>query len=178
MLQNVYLRNYHFAEKHSIDIMATPQEIWPMIDKMDFSGSPIIKFLFTLRGMPAKMMRSDGLEEGRFIRLDKKENEEIIIGLIGQFWRPNGNLQKFDPSQFVLFDIPGYTKGTWSFTLTATGNHETKLETETRVFCTDDKALTKFNSYWFFIKMFSGIIRKEILRGIKKKVELQVMNGS
>jgi hypothetical protein len=177
MLQDDYLATFHFATKHSISIRGTPKNIWPVIDKMDFSRSPIIRFLFALRGMPAKMMRSDGLEEGRFIRLDEKENEEIIIGLIGQFWRPSGNLQKFHPSEFVLFTKPGFAKGTWSFSLTATGNHETKLETETRVFCTDDKSMRKFSRYWFFIEMFSGIIRKEILRGIKKKVELEMMEA-
>jgi len=106
----------------------------------------------------------------------EKEPEEVAIGLIGQFWRPNGNLQKFTLEEFEHFKERGFCKGLWTFRLVKKGEGATLLETETRVFCTDKKSLSKFSRYWLFIKPFSGLIRNEILRGIKNKAERTVNN--
>ena len=170
MLQDKYLPDFHFSEKHSIAIKKAPSAIWATADHMDFSGSWIIRMLFALRGMPARMTNLEGLQKGRFIRLEQRENEEIIIGLIGQFWKANGNLQQFDPKEFINWNQSDFLKATWNFKLIPEGSH-TRLETETRVQCLDEKSLSRFRRYWFFIRPFSGLIRKEILRGIKKKVE-------
>ena len=50
-------------------------------------------------------------------------------------------------------------------------NSTTELETITRIQCTDESSRKKFSRYWFFIKPFSGIIRKEILKAVKAKSE-------
>lgn len=170
MLQDKYLPDYHFSEKHSTVIHKKPSDIWPIIIEGDLSGSWLIRLLFSLRGMPARMTTFKGLEEGRFIQLEQIENEELIIGLIGQFWKASGNLQVFKPEEFTHWDKQGYLKGSWNFKLVLQGD-STLVETETRVQCLGDNALKKFTRYWFFIRPFSGIIRKEILRGIKKKAE-------
>ncbi len=132
------------------------------------SGSWIIRFLFALRGMPARMTTIRGLNKGRFITLELKENQEMIIGLIGQFWKASGNLQIFQPEDFTEWNKKGFLKATWNFELIPTTNG-TQVITETRILCLGDDAHRKFRKYWFFIRPFSGIIRKEILRGIKKK---------
>ena len=92
-----------------------------------------------------------------------------IIGLIGQFWKANGNLQLFKPEDFIKWNKGGFLKATWNFELVPTGNG-TQVNTETRILCLGDNARQKFRRYWFFVRPFSGLIRKEILRGIKKKV--------
>lgn len=171
MLQDKYLPTYQFSEHHARVIKSGQEKIWPLVAQMDFSGSWIIRMLFALRGMPARMMTLEGLDRARFICLEKKEHDEIAIGLIGQFWRPNGNLQKFIPAEFTPFHERGFCKAVWTFRLVSQGPATTLLETETRIFCTDQKALTKFSRYWLFIKPFSGLIRNEILRGIKNKAE-------
>ncbi len=170
MLQEKYLPIHHFSEKHSIIIQKEARDIWPIIKEGDLSGSWLIRFLFALRGMPARMTTFKGLQEGRFTQLEQKENEELIIGLIGQFWKASGNLQVFKPEEFKDWNQREFLKGTWNFQLIQEGN-AIRLETETRVQCLGDKALQKFKRYWFFIRPFSGLIRKEILRGIKKKAE-------
>src|SRR6267142_2001260 len=59
-------------------------------------GTPghIDKPFFLLGGIPAPMMILRGLNRNRFIQLDHRENQEIVIGLIGQFWKLNGNLRE------------------------------------------------------------------------------------
>lgn len=171
MLHDKFLPTYHFSEKHSIEIKSPPETIWPIIDDLDFSGSWVIRVLLTLRGLSAKRINAGELERNRFIRLEEKAGDELIIGLIGQFWKPRGNLQQFDPPAFSFFTTPGFAKATWNFKLTQHENGIMALETETRIFCTDESSRKKFSRYWLFIRPFSGIIRKEILKSVKRKAE-------
>jgi len=171
VLQNKYLPAPHFSEIHRIAIQQPPDKVWPLVERLDFSGSKVIRFLFALRGMPAQMMNLDSLEKGGFKLLEAQQHE-LIIGLVGQFWKPSGNLQSFTPIEFVNYVKPGFTKATWSFTLSANKEIST-LETETRIFCTDDHSRRLFKRYWFFIRPFSGLIRMEILKGIRTKSERQ-----
>lgn len=171
VLQEKYLSSYHFAEKHSVRIKCPPEHVWPIVDQLDFSDSWIIRVLFALRGLSPGMMNVAGLQRNLFLRLEQKEGKEIIIGLIGRFWRPSGNLQQFEQQSFIPFNSPGFAKATLSFSLTPGSNGTTLLETETRIFCTDEVSHKKFLRYWFFIRPFSGIIRKEILKSVKRKSE-------
>jgi hypothetical protein len=171
MLVDKYLPNFTYATKHSIIIHASPEKIFSIADSLDMSGSPIIRLLFKLRGMSSQMLTKEGLNTGRFAELEKIKNEELIIGLIGQFWNPSGNLQLFSPHEFIPFNKPSFLKAVWSFTIRPVADHRCALETETRIFCPDDHTRKKFSRYWFFIKPFSGVIRSEILRGMKHKAE-------
>lgn len=169
MLQSKYMPLSHFSETHSIEINKRPEHIWPLVEKLDFGGSLVTRILCAFRGMPSKMISMEGLERAGFMRLETLR-DEMIIGLIGQFWKPSGNLQAFRPTEFTTYNLPGFSKATWSFRVT--GNNGTStLETETRIYCTDDKARRRFQRYWFIIRPFSGIIRKEILKGIRRKAE-------
>jgi hypothetical protein len=171
MLQNKYLSIYQFAEKHSITLRQPPEVVWPFIARMDFSGVWVIRILFALRMMPAKMMNLEGLQRGRFVILEQKENEELIIGLIGQFWRPSGNLQKFLPEEFSAYSASGFVKATWNFLLVPKADQTVEVITETRIWCPNSKVLKKFSRYWFFVRPFSGLIRREILKQLKRKAE-------
>lgn len=171
MFQDKYLPEYHFDEKHSIVINASVSKVFPCIEDLDFSHSKVIRLLFALRGLPASMMNITGLEEHRFYTLGRKQDDEIVIGLIGQFWKPSGNLQVFKTNEFVPFKEPGFAKSTWNFKLVPLTPQSTYLETVTRIYCTDGLSRKKFSGYWFFIKPFSGLIRKEMLRALKRKAE-------
>ena len=173
MLQDKYLPEYHFDEKHSITIDASVSQIFPCIEHLDFSHSKIIRLLFAIRGLPPSMLNLTGLEYHRFYVLESRQNDEIIIALIGQFWKPDGNLQLFKPDEFIPFAEPGFAKSTWSFKLEALTPQSTHLETVTRIYCTDEPSRKKFSRYWFFIKPFSGLVRMEILRALKRKVKTE-----
>jgi hypothetical protein len=171
MLLQKYLPEYTYAEKHSVSINASAEKVFALADQLDFSGSLAIRFLFRLRGLPSRMLRKEGLNRNRFVELGKIQNQEIIIGLIGQFWKPTGNLQIFQATEFTAFSHPDFLKAVWNFTLTPESHSSVLLETETRIFCPNERTRIKFSRYWFFIRPFSGLIRKEILRSIKKKAE-------
>lgn len=151
MLQDQYLPLSHFSEKHCIEIPQAPEKVWPLVDELDFSGSLVTRSLFFLRGIPSRMMNREGLAKGRFIRLAEDKPREVVIGLIGKFWKLDGQLQAFLPGDFFSFNQPGYAKATWNFSLRERGG-ATVLETETRIYCTDDTSRRRFGLYWFFVK--------------------------
>jgi hypothetical protein len=174
MLLEKYLPQYHYSTRHEMLISASPEKIFELADRLDLNGSPMIRFLFWLRGIPSHMRNRKDLQGGNFIELERTPSQEIIIGLIGQFWKANGNLQRFEADEFKSFQQPGFLKAVWNFQLIPQSATLTLLTTETRILCTDNVSRKRFSWYWFFIRPFSGIIRNEILKMIRKKAEQDV----
>ena len=171
MLADKYLPNFHFSAAHQILIHAPTERIWPLLDNLEYGDSSVIRLLCALRGMPRRSTNTEGLLQTRFVRLGQVEGKEMLMGLIGRFWRPLGDLITFKQEEFSAFEQSGYAKATWSFDLVDAGGGFTCVNTETRILCTDEGSRKNFTRYWFFVKPFSGIVRKEILKQLKRKAE-------
>jgi hypothetical protein len=171
MLHDKYLPEFHFSERHEIVINAGRDAVFQLADQFDFRDSFIIRLLLKLRGISGGQTIKGGLLQGKFIELEIVHSQEMIFGLIGQFWKPAGNLLSIPPAGFITFFKPEYLKATWNFNLLPVSDQITLLSTETRIQCMDQTAYKKFSLYWTFIKPFSGLIRKEMLRSIKRKAE-------
>src|SRR5688572_25467421 len=104
MLQDHFLPRYHFSEKHHISIRQSPEKIYSLVYDLDFSGSWIIRLLFKLRGMGKRTTLKKGLLQEKFIELAHRANDEMVLGLVGQFWKANGNLQNLQPAEFMAFN--------------------------------------------------------------------------
>jgi hypothetical protein len=178
MLHEKFLPEYHFSEKHQIEIARPPEKIFKLVNEFDFTESWIIRTLFKLRGMTTGMAVKKGLLQANFIELEVHQNRELLLGLIGQFWKPTGNLKSVRPEEFRAFSQARFLKATWNFLLIPKTENITILETETRIQCLDAYAHRMFSRYWFFIRPFSGIIRREILRSIRKKAERNEVHSS
>ncbi len=162
---------YDYIETHDIKIRASAANVFNAVNEIDLCESPIIRGLFFLRGLPNAKL-SD-LRKSRFEFLGERENEELLIGLAGKFWTFRGEMQKINSGNFREFDEKGFAKAVWNFSVDGDGN-ETRLKTETRVRCLDDVSRRSFGFYWTFIQPFSGLIRREMLRIVKKKAEAVV----
>lgn len=93
---------------------------------------------------------------------------EIVIGVVGRFWRPTGNIRKdVEPEAFMSFLEPGYCKAAWNFRLEAMDEHRTRVVTETRVQSLDRKSRFRFLLYWTVVGPFSGLIRILMLRELE-----------
>ncbi|HEY8559590.1 MAG TPA: hypothetical protein VIL74_04240 [Pyrinomonadaceae bacterium] len=173
MLIDEFLPVYNFSERHEIKIRASAADVYAAVGSTDFNESWIIWSLLGLRGLAfgnasKKMTLRDAFDN--FSVLDEKPDEEILLGLAGKFWTPTGCLQKIDAGNFKDFNEKGFAKAAWSFSVSETGG-ETLLKTETRVRCLDEASRQSFALYWGVIKPFSGVIREEMLRLIKRKAE-------
>ncbi|CAN5219477.1 hypothetical protein BH10ACI1_BH10ACI1_05810 [soil metagenome] len=172
MLIDDFLPKYDFVETHDIKVCASAEAVFNVIEKSDFCESPIIRWLLFLRGMPSAKMRLRDLRKSNFEILGKRNNE-LLIGLAGKFWTLGGRLQKVNSDNFREFNEKGFAKAVWNFSVDGKEN-ETCLKTETRIRCLDDESRRSFEFYWTFIQPFSGLIRREMLKIVKKKAEMSV----
>ena len=124
MLIDDFLPQYDFAEHHDISINAPAESVYAAIHTLDFSGSPVIRGLFRLRGLPAASLKKSGLLHMGFIPLGETPPHEVLLGLVGQFWTVSGQLLRLDSADFRAFNQPGYAKTVWNFAITpqASGN--------------------------------------------------------
>lgn len=172
MLIDEFLPVWDAREQHHIKINAPAKQIYAATQRLDLSGAYLTNFLLKLRGIPSKTEVSlDDLLNTGFVVLGETPNKELLLGLTGKFWQPSGNPVRIARERFVEFDEPGYAKAVWNFSLSEISNGTVRLNTETRVFCTDEASRVKFMFYWFLIGAFSGLIRREILCVIKRKAE-------
>lgn len=170
-----FLPEYNVRSQHSIDVHATPAEVYAALTTGSFSQIPVVRFLMWLRGFPPKrtnMALRESLQRGGFIELCDVPGEEIAYGIVGQFWRPSGGRKAISSTQqFAAFAQPGFAKAAWNFTLSPSSPQITQLRTETRIRTYGRSAHWKFRVYWLGISPFSGLLRRAILRDVKRRAE-------
>ena len=172
MLIDQVLPKYDQREYHQIDIRGERREVYQTVRTIDFSDSLVIRTLFRLRGLPSTSTNLDGLLRVGFLLLRETRDEEFVLGLIGKFWTFRAEILKVDPVQYVQFNQRGYAKVAWNFVIQESAPGIVTLSTETRIACTDDRSRSRFKLYWALIGRFSGLTRREMLRGVKRTVEL------
>ena len=174
MSENNYLEDFlprfDAVERHEISVRSVPARVWSAVRELDMAESGIVRALYRLRGLPPSAMRLEGLERLGFLRLSERPESELVYGLAGKFWTPTGHLQHLDLEDFRGFSQPGFAKAVWGFRLDddAIG---VRVSTETRVLCLDAGSCVRFKLYWLLVRPFSGWIRREALRLIKRRAE-------
>lgn len=167
---DAFLAEYDVATTHSATVRAPAPRVWHALRELDAGASPVIRALFTLRGMPRSALRFDGLERLGFQVLAEAAPRELVLGIIGRFWTIAGDLRRFEAAEFETFVEAGYAKAVWGFTLEPDGA-VTRLSTETRVRCLDPASRRRFRVYWTAVGPFSAWIRREVLRLVKRVAE-------
>lgn len=174
MLIDEFLPEYDFIETHGISIHAGAADIYRAANEVDFSKSLVVRWLFRLRGLSTENVTLASLRKSRFEILAEDLNREMVLGLVGRFWTPQGDMKKIDAESFKKFDTSGYAKAVWNFALHTEGA-ASRLTTETRVKCTDAASRSRFGFYWTIVRPFSGLIRIEMLRLIKSIAEMRAV---
>lgn len=161
---------YDFEERHSIEINADAATIYEAAQDADFSESFTVRALLTLRGMSSDALSIRNLRHSKFRILGERPAKELLIGLAGRFWTPWGDLQDVDAGNFREFQKDGYAKAAWNFSINETGGGS-RLTTETRIKCIGTSSRRSFGLYWTVVQPFSGWIRMEMLKSIKRRAE-------
>ena len=149
-LLNKYIPGYTYNEIHEIIVDCNQRKAFLTAKDIDIKPSRVTMILMQLRGLPTKDLSLQGfIRNVCFTYLEEHLYSEFVIDAsqknLAIFWN------------FYFEPLPG----------------QTKIITETRILCLTTKSKMLFSLYWFFIKPFSGIIRKEMLRLIKKAVNRQ-----
>jgi len=173
MLIDQILPKYDEREYHQIGIRGDRREVYQVVRSIDFSDSIIIRTLFRLRGLPPTSTNLDGLLQVGFLLVDEIPPEEFVLGLVGKFWTYRAQILKLDSVQYGAFNQEGYAKLAWNFAIKESAPGVVRLSTETRIVCTDDHSRSRFKLYWTLIGRFSGLTRKEMLRVVKRRIEVK-----
>lgn len=167
MLIDKYLPAYHFNELHSIEVNGIYQKML----QCDFSNSSLIKFLFRLRGMPEEVYSIEHLTSMGFIKLDEEPGKEILYGMVTDNPMFNTCQSNISSKEFTQKEDGNIIKAVINFKLQDKSNSQHIISTETRVWCGSKAMKSKFKYYWFFIKPFSQLIRKSMLRQMKLQIQ-------
>lgn len=173
-----FMPRFDVRARYKIEVQAPPQAVYHALLTCDFSDSLLVRALMSLRSgrlrRPAagKPLR-ERLRGTGFVELVSVPDRELVIGVAGKFWRPDGGrCLDLTSDTFQHFDRSGYATAVWNFSLEPLRRGATLLATETRVRCLGAPARRRFKAYWAVVGPFSGLIRKAMLRQVKHAAEI------
>jgi hypothetical protein len=175
-----FLPDYDVVEHHAVDVDAPVDAAYRAVKELDLARSPVVLALLFARGLPhlftgavkpKRQLRLDDIVESGFVVLGEEPDRELVLGIVGRFWQLSSGVHRIEPEEFVAFDTPGFAKAAWNFVVSARPGGGARVETETRIVCTDDDARRQFSRYWWLIGRFSALIRRVMLRNIKREAE-------
>jgi hypothetical protein len=174
---------YEFVERHNTYVDAPPERALAAATNATPGEMPLVRTLFALRSLPARLSRGGGLPADRawplaaqlvefgFVPLGEDERE-VVLGFVGQPWRLAGGSMPRVRTAHAWRDFvePGYVKAAMSFWAVPAGSGS-RLVTETRIHATDPVSRRRFARYWRVIRPGSGLIRRSWLRAAKRRAE-------
>jgi len=185
-LLDEFMPVYNVAARYELEVAAPASRVYDTLLHHSLLDSPVARFLMTLRSLPGAIaqLRQDRplqkfcipsiseIKDRDFIKLAEKPGEEIVLGLIGQFWKLRGGLVRItNADEFLAFTKAGYTKAVLNLLVVPMSATSCRLSTETRVQATDPESRRKFLRYWKLVGPFSGYLRRDLLRRVKSEVE-------
>lgn len=188
MLIDDFLPEYDVVEKHQVVVRATADNTYRAIRAADLGSALPVKVLLAIRALPGAIASGGGglrelhrrgseritlhdFERRGFLVLAENPPHELLIGIVGAFWKPSGGLCSTNPGHFRGPQKKGTARGVWNFAVDELGNGTVRLSTETRVDTADRRSARAFRAYWLFVKPGSGLIRRYMLRAIREEAE-------
>jgi hypothetical protein len=176
-----YLPSWQFSEVHERPVSAPALKVAEALQGLTPRDTPLSGSLLALRLTPAALAagswplprRRPWLEilvELGFVELGRRD-DEAAFGAIGKFWRLRETLEPIaDAESFARFDKPGFAKGVIDFRVMG-DSQPVNVITETRVLALDDEALRRFRPYWIPVRVFGGLMRRELLASVGRRAE-------
>jgi hypothetical protein len=173
---------YDFVECHKRTIQAPPAAVYRAIWDVTLREIPVAAALFAIRSVPERLLRRaplpaernrplvDQFFEAGFTLLADIPEVELVAGLVTRIGRVGELVPLAGPPDFHTVQATGLVKVAMNFTI-ATNAAGTVLRTETRVHAVDAGSRRAFRRYWFVVRPFSGLIRREWLRAIARRAE-------
>jgi hypothetical protein len=177
---DTFLPKYDVHDQHSIAVDAAPATVLDEVRRMTASDVPVMVALMAIRRLPDLLLGRRALrpsnrpvleqmERAGFVQL-ATEHDELVLGIVGRFWRPSADLRRIPAESFTGFAEPGWAKAAVNFQVARDGDR-TVLSTETRILAADAHARRRFRCYWRLIRLGSAAIRVAWLGAIKRRAE-------
>jgi hypothetical protein len=181
---------FHFREHHATVVSAPPDRVFAAIKAVTADDIALFNLFTAIRrfgrpgpesilNAPRQQPILDVATRTSFKLLVDRAPQELAIGSV--VIRPpqanasgepaQGTRRQFTSDDFRTLAEPGFAKATMNFVVSDLGNGTSRIDTETRVFATDDGALRRFTPYWRIIFPGSSILRSTWLAAIKRRAE-------
>jgi len=161
---------YHFHERHSRWIDASPEQVWEALTTLTLDQLTLTRPLVAIRHLgahtaaPAKPL----LTEGPVRMFEITPPTYAVGGAVARPWQHRPERRDVASlEEFARFAEPGWTKYLTDFHLQP-GTGGVQLTTETRGYSTDSRAQRRFLLYWAMIRPASGLIRRDLLATVRR----------
>jgi len=155
------------------------ERAWEVVRHVDLGRSRVVRALFKLRELPARLtgeaaesvpltLRIDDLRSTvarpGFQILGEDPPREVAVGAIGKVWLADIPFVHVPGSAaFLSFSAPGYAKVAWALRLSPAEGGRTTVAVEVRVAATDEASWKSFRRYFRLIGPASRFIRRLLL---------------
>jgi hypothetical protein len=173
---------YDVQEVHSTHVDAAPSEAYAAVLAVTPDETALTRSFLWVRTLPARVRGARPFNETLWSRpflsmpstsvLGSVPDREIVVGLIGKFWklRDTERVAVQSREQFIAFDTPGFAVSTLSFHVDPEDGGS-RVTTITRVRTTDADSRRAFLRYWRVIGTGSAVLRRTWLRAVKARAE-------
>jgi hypothetical protein len=169
-----FLPTYDFAERHSAVVAAPRDAVRRATEEWQPTDSLLWRALLRMRGLgsPKGGLRQWAESMGFLCLADGEE--EIVYAQAGRFWSLNERaalVSPRTPEELLALDDPRVAVAAMSVRMEPLAPDRTRVVTETRIRALGPHARRRFRLYWLLIRPFSGLLRRSMLAGIKKRAE-------
>ncbi|MGD9753069.1 MAG: hypothetical protein AB7W59_18915 [Acidimicrobiia bacterium] len=163
---------WHWRSRSTAWMDAPAAEVFLAFEQVNLSelpGAAAIRQRQSKRDRSAVTMLHDLLDQGFFL-LHEEPERELVLGRIGQFWRPGGpaTVQVAGRRAFLEFAEPGYAKAAFSLQVLEL-DRGSMAAVESRVLATDEHTHREFNRYWLVDSWANPAGRQQLLHAVRER---------
>ncbi|MGV1047148.1 MAG: hypothetical protein ACOYD4_01300 [Solirubrobacterales bacterium] len=191
-----FLPSYDVSDTIAVSVEASVAETWRALTAVDLvevgRRRKLVGLLGFLRGLPeiaSRLLRRQALrptpkrltlhemadpdaDNGDWVLLGERAEDELALGLVGRFWRPLIEFAPVDPGSFSSFSRPGYAKTIYALRVRDAGDGATLLTGTMRTATTDDRSRRLFDRYWTFgVGSGAHVLVRGLLEVVKEDAE-------
>lgn len=163
---------WHFRKHaHRVRIDGDAEDVLQAVMEVTWAEVPLFNSL--LRVASLGRVRRDAARpvvgeflSGGFTVLARDERQLVLAAVSGGEPFPPDDAHGARAAWFRAYAEPASTKVAFDFRFV-----DGVLSTETRVCGTDEKARVRFRRYWTLIRLPAGLVRREILHAVRRRVE-------
>jgi hypothetical protein len=185
------LPHARLVEVTARDVGAAPERAWTRVRHGDLGDVPLVRALFALRTLPARLaghapgperLRIDDMvstpAEPGFTVLADDPPREVVVGAIGAVWRREiPFVHVADAAAFAAGGGPGLVRVAWALRVRPRDGGGSRVEMEVRVDPGDEPAWRRFSAYFALVGPFSRLIRRALLRELARDLGEPPMPG-
>ncbi|MFG2718597.1 hypothetical protein ACGFW5_09890 [Streptomyces sp. NPDC048416] len=162
---------WHFRKRrHQVRIEGSGEAVLRAVGQVTWSQVPLFSSLLRVasfgrvRRDPEQPVLDEFLSSG-FVVLSRSDRELVLAAVSGSeaFPEDRGGARL---DWFLAHAEPGSTKLAFSFRYA-----DGVLSTETRVLGADETARRQFRRYWTLIRFPAGLVRREILHAVRRRLQ-------